>query len=56
VKRGERKRLIVPLVLAVTVVGGIAAAVSSTTACGTSSPKPHVDGGTGDGPSDVPII
>jgi hypothetical protein len=46
---------VVPFVLAVTVVGTIAAAMSATTSC-TSTTKPHVDAGLGDGHSDVPII
>jgi hypothetical protein len=53
--RPRRTRVIVPFVLAVTVVTTIAAAVSTTASC-TSSSKPHVDAGTGDAPSDTPII
>jgi hypothetical protein len=49
----SKKRLIVPVALAVTVVGTLAAALS-TTACGDD--KPRIDASVGDGGVDTPII
>ncbi len=43
-----------PLVLAVSVAGTIAAAVSTSVGC--KSDKPTVDAGTGDGQVDTPLI
>jgi hypothetical protein len=45
--------LIVPVVLAVSVVGTIAAAVSTASGCHSS--KPTIDAGR-DGPADVPVV
>jgi len=44
----KRKRVIVPLVLAVTTM-------AATVGCKSTS-KPHVDAGTGDAPPDIPLI
>jgi hypothetical protein len=49
----KRRRLVVPLVLAVTTAGTVAGAISAASGC--HSDKPHVDAG-GDAPADVPII
>lgn len=50
----DKRRLIVPLVLAVTMTGAIAAAVTSV-GCGDEEP-PRVDAGIGDAPVDTPIV
>lgn len=50
---GTRRRLIVPLVLAVTIAGTVAAAVATSTGCG--SDKPKRDAGT-DSPIDTPLV
>ena len=47
------RRVVVPLVLTVTVIGAAAAALSSSTGCGDD--KPAVDAGR-DGAPDTPII
>jgi hypothetical protein len=49
----KRKRLIVPIALAVTAVGTIAAAVAG--GCG-SDPKPTVDAAVHDANPDTPIV
>jgi len=54
--RGARlvvRRLVVPLVLTVTVIGAAAAALSSSTGCGDDTPA--ADAGR-DGAPDTPII
>jgi len=55
-KRTPRKarRLVLPLVLAVTTVGAIAALSTTTSGCGDDGPT--VDASTSDGQPDTPII
>jgi hypothetical protein len=50
---GSRRSLIVPLVLAVSVAGTLAAAVTTNLGC--KSDQPRRDAGT-DAPTDVPLI
>ena len=52
-KRDKVRRLVVPIVLAVSIVG-TAIAVSSTTGCG--GDKRKLDAGIGDGGVDTPIV
>ncbi len=52
-ERAGVRRVVVPLVLTVTVIGAAAAALSSSIGCGNG--KPTVDAGR-DGAPDVPIV
>jgi hypothetical protein len=52
----QRRRLVIPLVLAATVMGAAAAAVSTTGGCGNDH-SPRMDAGIlGDRPVDTPIV
>jgi hypothetical protein len=49
-----KRRLIVPLVLAISIASAAAAFTSTTLGCGTD--KPHLDAGNGDGRIDTPVV
>jgi hypothetical protein len=49
-----KRRVIVPMVLAVSIASAAAALTSGTLGCGTD--KPHLDAGNGDGNIDTPVI
>jgi hypothetical protein len=52
-RRTPRRKLVVPIVLAVSLAGTVTAAVSTSSGCG--SDKPTVDAGT-DAPHDTPLV
>lgn len=55
-RASQRRRLVIPLVLAVSVSGAVAAALSGAGGCGDDR-KPRTDAGIlGDGPVDTPIV